>query len=124
MTRRPPQNGFTLVEVLVALVVTALLAAILMDGAVSAKLRGQNQELQLEALVVAQSHIEALRDEPGEPSQRNGQEGGISWALEEQEIARDPRGVFVFVEASITAGSEEKPKLVFLQKRYLKKALR
>ncbi|MEP3226279.1 MAG: prepilin-type N-terminal cleavage/methylation domain-containing protein [Parasphingorhabdus sp.] len=124
MTQRSLQNGFTLVEVLVALVVTALLAAIVMDGAVSAKLRGQNQELQTRALFVAQSHIEALRDQPGEPSQRSGAENGMIWALTEQEIARDPRGIFVIVEASIAAGTEGKPRLVQLQKRYLKKAQR
>lgn len=124
MTQAPRQNGFTLVEVLVALVVTAFLAAILMDGAVSAKMRGQNQKLQMEALVAAQSHIETLRDLPGEPSQLTGQENGIFWSLQEKEVARDPRGAFVFVEASITAGSEDKPKLVSLQKRYLKKLLR
>jgi len=115
------QAGFTLVEVLVALVVTALLVTIIMDGAVTAKTRTQNQNLQVEALILAQSHIEDLRDSAGEPSTLSGKDKNISWALVENEIARDPRGVFVLVEANLSAGPKDKPKLVSLQKRYLKK---
>lgn len=121
MSEAPIRNGFTLVEVLVALVVSALMIAIIMDGAVTAKSRSHNSQDQMEALLSAQTHIEALRNQPGEPSRSSGQDGEISWSVEEQEIARDPRGAFALVEAQIAAGPEDKPKLVSLQKRYLKK---
>ena len=121
MSMAPIRNGFTLVEVLVALVVSALMIAIIMDGAVIAKSRGHNSQNQIDALLSAQSHIEALRGRPGEPSGLSGQDGEILWSLEEQEVARDPRGAFALVEAQIAAGPEDSPKLVSLQKRYLKK---
>lgn len=117
----PAQNGFTLVEVLVALVVSALMIAIIMDGAVTAKSRGHNSQNQVDALLSAQTHIEALRGQLGEPSRLSGKDGAILWSLEEQEIARDPRGAFVLVEAQISAGPENRRNLVSLKKRYLKK---
>jgi len=121
MSMAPIRNGFTLVEVLVALVVSALMIAIIMDGAVTAKSRGHNSQNQIDALLSAQSHIEALRGRPGEPSRLRGQDGQILWLLEEKEIARDPRGAFALVEAQIAAGPEHRSNLVSLQKRYLKK---
>ncbi len=122
-SRSKSQSGFTLVEVLVALVFTALLVTIIMDGAVTAKTRANNQQLQMEALVLARAHIADLRSEAGEPSILTGKSKKIIWALEEQEIARDPRGIFVLVEANISAGPKDKPKLAALQKRYLKRLL-
>ena len=121
MRAAPIRNGFTLAEVLVALVVSALMIAIIMDGAVTAKSRSHNSENQIDALLSAQSHIETLRGQPGEPSRLSGEDGEILWSLVEQEIARDPRGAFVLVEAQISAGPEDRRNLVFLQKRYLKK---
>jgi len=123
MTLQKSQNGFTLVEVLVALVITALLTAIIMDGAVSAKDRSQNQRLQMEALIAARSHVDDLRDQPGEPTRISGESGKIYWALVEREISRDPRGTLVLVAADISVGPADNPSLVILQKRYVKKLL-
>ena len=121
MSMAPIRNGFTLVEVLVALVVSAMMIAIIMDGAVTAKSRSHNSENQIDALLSAQSHIETLRGQPGEPTRLSGEDGEILWSLVEQEIVRDPRGAFSLVEAQISAGPEDRRNLVFLQKRYLKK---
>ncbi|GAA0463964.1 hypothetical protein GCM10009096_00530 [Parasphingorhabdus litoris] len=120
MKQRCSQEGFTLIEVLVALVVTSFLVTIILDGAVTAKSRQKNQLLQNRALTIAHSQIDSLRDIPGPPSNLKGEQDQLIWTLEETEIARDPREAFVLVEATITAGSEDKPKLVTLQKRYLK----
>lgn len=119
---RPPgsQSGFTLIEVLVALVITSLLVTILMDGAVTAKSRQKYQMLQSQSLTIAKSNIDNLRDTAGPPSSLKGRQNKLSWALQETEIARDPRGAFILVEATIKAGNEDKPALVMLRKRYLK----
>ncbi len=123
MSTAPIRNGFTLVELLVALVVSAFMIAIIMDGALTAKSRGHNSQDQMKALLSAQTHIEALRGQPGEPARLSGQDGEIFWSLAEQEIARDPRGAFALVDAQIAAGPQDKPNLVSLQKRYLKKLI-
>ncbi len=120
MTPRFSEKGFTLIEVLVALIVTSLLVTIILDGAVSAKSRQTSQILQNQALTIAQSHIDDLRDISGAPSSLEGKQEKLLWALQETEIARDPREAFVLIEATITAGSEDRPALVTLQKRYLK----
>lgn len=120
MRLRHSETGFTLIEVLVALIVTSFLVTILMDGAVTAKTRQTNQMLQSQALTIAKSHIDNLRDVPGPPSSLDGTQENLKWALQETEIAGDPREAFVLVEATIKAGSEDKPALVTLQKRYLK----
>lgn len=120
MKLRFSETGFTLIEVLVALVVTSFLVTIIMDGAVTAKSRQNSQILQSQALNLAQSHIDNLRDISGSPSSLQGSQGKLGWTLQETEIARDPREAFVLVEATIQAGSEDKPALVTLKKRYLK----
>lgn len=113
-------QGFTLVEVLVALVVTSFLVAIILDGSVSAKMRQSNQALQADALFLAKSNIDNLRDSTGEPASTDGKSNKLQWVLQETEIARGPRGAFILVEATIKAGSEDKPELITLKKRYLK----
>lgn len=107
-------------EVLVALVATAFLVAILLDGSVSAASRQNNNALAQKAFAVAQSQIDELRDISGAPARREGEANGVRWTLQEREIARDPRGAFILVEATVSAGSEDKPQLVSLQKRYLR----
>jgi len=123
MNMQPSERGFTLMEVLVALVVCALLMAVLLDGTVSAKSRSQNLALQNEALLLADANIDALRFEVGEPSSTNGRRGDLSWIVQEDEIARDRRGNLVLVESVITIASEKNVELLVLRKRYLKKLL-
>lgn len=118
------ENGFTLVEVLVALVVTAFLVTILMDGAVSSKTRQTNLALQTDAMIVAASKIESLRDLQGVQPSVSGNDGNLVWNLAENEIGRDPRGVYALVEARITVGPEKSPMLVTRKKRYLKSLIR
>ncbi len=120
MRMRPSETGFTLIEVLVALIVTSFLVTILMDGAVTAKTRQTKQMLQSQALTIAKSHIDNLRDISGPASSLNGTQDSVNWTLQETEIARDPREAFVLIEATIKAGSQDRPALVTLQKRYLK----
>lgn len=114
------ESGFTLIEVLVALVVTSLLVTVLMDGAVTAISRQNNHILQNQALSIAKSNIENLRDKAGLPSSLKGKQGKLNWVLQETEIARDPREAFVLVEAIIAVGNEDWPAIVTLRKRYLK----
>ena len=119
MGSQPSESGFTLVEVLVALVVAALLIAILMDAAVSSKMRHESLVLQTRAMVAANSQIDSFRGSPGIQS-ATGNSGGLDWVFEETEIARDPRQIYVLVEASIKVGTSSSPQLFTRKKRYLK----
>lgn len=123
MKVRLKEQGFTLIEVLVALVASALLVSILLDGAVTAKTRQKNLGLQSNAMVLAQANLGKLRVTAGPASTLTGTDKNLHWSLKETEIASDPRQAFSLVEAQITVGTTDKPKLVKLQKRYLKRLI-
>lgn len=81
MHAEPPRRdaGFTLIEVLVAFIITGLALAVLanagLDGLRSSSLSARYQE----ALARAQSHLAAIGDAP-QPSDRQGDEGdGYHW---------------------------------------------
>ncbi|MEP2990037.1 MAG: type II secretion system protein [Parasphingorhabdus sp.] len=123
MSSVPTRNGFTLMEVLVALVACAFLMAVLLDGAVSAKSRSKTLQLQDEALLLADAHIDELKNERGEPASTSGRSNGLTWSLQEEEIARDRRGNLVLVKAVMTVVSADNVELLDMEKRYLKKLL-
>lgn len=87
---RAEQAGFTLLEVLVALVITSLGLAVLVDagltGIGSAKLSDRYQE----ALARAQSHLAAVGPRP-QPSDRQGDEAdGFHWHVRIVQRAAGP----------------------------------
>ena len=116
----PPQNGFTLVEVLVALVVSAFLLTILFDGLVTSQERARNQTQAQAALMLAQSLLEDRRDGGAAIANLSGSRDGLVWRLEEREIARDPRQVFVLVGVKAQVGTKISPRLIELQRRFLR----
>jgi general secretion pathway protein I len=83
-------DGFTLLEVLVAFVIASLALAVLtgaaLNGVVSTKLSNRYQE----ALARAQSHLAAVGPLP-EPSDRQGDEGdGFHWHVRIVQLASAP----------------------------------
>ena len=122
MTRsfRPPQNGFTLIEVLVALVVSAFLLTILFDGLVASQERARNQSQAQAALILAHGLLEGRRDGGAVMPNLSGTSDGLIWRLEEEEIARDPRQVFALVGVKAQVGTKKSPRLIKLQRRFLR----
>ena len=104
-SRHSRANGFTLVEVLVALVVTALLVAIIFDGLVSTRRAGKVASARRDAVLLA-GHLTALASAGlHEPGTRQGREGTLSWRVTETTLMRDPRG-FVALAAIETQVSD------------------
>jgi prepilin-type N-terminal cleavage/methylation domain-containing protein len=101
ISRTRANAGFTLVEVLVALVVTSLLLAIVMNAAISAKTRSVRAAERAAAVQLAGSLVAEQVTAPFTPAGAKGKEGGLSWSIEERQIARDPRGFFLLSEISV-----------------------
>jgi len=104
--RAPNERGFTLIEVLVALVVTSMLLAIVMNAALSAKARVKASGEEQEAVLLAGALIENRKLDPFGPKPAEGKAGTLFWQVTENPISHDPRGFFVLsrIEATITNG--------------------
>lgn len=123
LTDAPQRNGFTLVEVLVALFVSALLLTILFDGLIASQERAKAQRQASHALALAANLLEERRDAgPIIPSLK-GNKNGLVWRVSEEEIARDPRQVFALVGVKAEVGTAKAPRLIYLERRYLRKVL-
>lgn len=83
MTRHSSDPGFTLIEVLVALTVSALIVAIAMNAAVSARERERGAVEVQAATLLARNLIERATTEPFASKPRKGTEGGLDWTLTE-----------------------------------------
>lgn len=95
--------GFTLVEVLVALVVTALLMAIVIDGAATARDRNRASAEKREAVLLAQGLLTQASVENFQKTPRSGTSGRLAWQLSENVEKTDRRGIFglIRIEARI-----------------------
>lgn len=116
------EDGFTLIEVLVALVVTGLLLGIVMNGALVAKQRSKVAADKQAALLLASSLIAENVVEPFKEQSPGGSEGNLKWELVEHSIARDPRGFFSLAEIKVTVSDQTGIKLTELTTRKLKAA--
>lgn len=99
--RAAERNGFTLVEVLVALVVSALLLAILMSGDIAARERLGLAEQRREAVLLARELLARASILPFVASERRGASGKLAWEVRESAAARDPRGRFVLAALAV-----------------------
>lgn len=95
-------NGFTLIEVLVALVLTSSLLAVILSGVATASDRASKADLRREAILLAASRFETEAASPLFPGDRKIEAGRLQLAVSEQQIARDPRGFFALVEIRVT----------------------
>ena len=80
---RHPEAGFTLLEVIIAFVISAFAVALLYEGASGGIGATQSAGRTTEALLLARSHLEAIgRGEAIAPQQTRGVDGdGFSWEL-------------------------------------------
>jgi prepilin-type N-terminal cleavage/methylation domain-containing protein len=103
-----PRNGFTLVEVLVALVVTSFVMAILFNGALSARDRAHKASQKTAAIQLAGTLATEATVGPFAPGVRSGDAGMLKWQVSETAVMTDPRGFFALAEIQATvAGSDD-----------------
>lgn len=106
-TRRSEQ-GFTLVEVLVALVVAGLLTVIVVDRAGEARRRASRADQLLAATLLAEA---AIRREAVAPFQTNpivGKSGELSWRVWQTMEQTDRRGTFALVRINVSVEQDRK----------------
>ena len=117
---RPAQSGFTLVEVLVALVATSLILGIVMEGALLARQREKAAEERREAVLLAGHLVAEARAAAFAAASRTGRDGTLSWEVRESAAAADPRGRFVLSGISVAIRSDEGRLLFGAETRALK----
>ena len=118
----PEQRGFTLVEVLVALVVTSLTIAIVMNAALQAKARAVASFEKEQAVLLARSLIADRSATRFDPVPRAGVEGGLRWAISERPIATEPGARFYLVRIDVRVRNARDVALASLNVRKLKSA--
>lgn len=114
------EAGFTLIEVLVALVVTAFLLVIIMNGAVQAQTRAKVVAERREAVRLAAALYAERANADFVEGLASGDEGKIHWQAEERSVMRDPRGLLVLSEIHLTLTNAKSVKLYELVGRKLK----
>lgn len=107
----PAPNGFTLVEVLVALVVTALLLGIVVSGATQAAKREKHSAHKREALLIARERLASASARPFQPGLTRGTAGKLAWEISETIVAADPARHHVLARLSIAISSGSTPLL-------------
>lgn len=114
------EQGFTLIEVIVALVVVSLTLTLIMSGALDAKARRLRAQDRDKAILLASSLIAAQRIKPAGVNVQTGTTNGIAWEVRESELARDPRGFYVFDRIEVVLSDRHGEPLYAVATRKLK----
>lgn len=114
------QAGFTLVELLVAMVVSAIMLGAIFSAVSVASGRTQAARLQSDALSVARARIEAFVAGPFSEQTSEGTDAGLRWQMTERAIMRDQRGLVVLSEARVGILGKDGRPLLTLKRRALK----
>jgi prepilin-type N-terminal cleavage/methylation domain-containing protein len=117
---RPRPNGFTLVEVLVALVVSSLLLAIVMDGALSARSRARLTEDRREAVLLARELIAQTSVAPYSGRVHRGSRDALAWQVAETPAMVDPRRRFILAAIRVDVIGRNGAGLITVHTRRLK----
>lgn len=113
-------DGFTLMEVLVAMVVASLLLTIIMPAAMVASTRRHHAQDRLAAVDLA-SNILAERALPTSSSnEKEGKVHGLGWVFRETPIMSDPRGFFTLNRLEVQIKDREGRALYTLSTRKLR----
>jgi len=99
--------GFTLVEVLVALVVSSLLLAIIFDGSATGRRRAKTSQETRRALLLADDLLARAAAEPMGTASAQGTSGKLKWSVDEMVVSRDPRNLTALVEVRTAIVDDE-----------------
>ena len=117
---RSAEHGFTLVEVLVALVVTSLILAIVMNASLQAKARSVAALDKEEALILARGLIAELSAAPFAASATGGKSGSLEWRIEEDAVDGDQTRQFVLARIRASVRNRAGASLAALEARKIK----
>jgi prepilin-type N-terminal cleavage/methylation domain-containing protein len=117
---RAEEAGFTLVEVIVALVASAALLAIISNGAATAGDRQAKAERQREAVLLARTLVAEGAAAAYRSAADSGVEGSLHWRRGEQPIAEDSRGLYVLARIDVEVADHSGTRLAALTARRLK----
>ena len=117
---RSAEHGFTLVEVLVALVVTSLILAIVMNASLQAKARAVAALDKEEALILARGLIAERSVAKFDAATRSGRSGSLEWRVEEDAIAGDRTRQFVLARIRASVRNPTGASLAALEARKIK----
>jgi prepilin-type N-terminal cleavage/methylation domain-containing protein len=120
MLGSPQSQGFTLIEVIVALVITSIILTLVMNGALDAKARRLRADDRDRAVLLASSLITRQTAAAAGPVERTGKTDRLSWTLRETELARDPRGFFVLDRIEVRLVDRQGKELYSVATRKLK----
>jgi prepilin-type N-terminal cleavage/methylation domain-containing protein len=115
LKQKSSTNGFTLLEVLVAMVIAGLLTAILMGAVSQADTQYMKSQVRAEKFLVAETILSNAFAERKFASD-SGTENGIAWELSSTVIASDPRGTINLINVKVSTGSDDP---VLLERRVL-----
>ena len=112
-------QGFTLIEVLVALVMSAMLMVIVIDGSVSARDRIKKADNKAVAVSIADAVITRAGAMPFVATPQNGRVNDTPWQLTETVESTDRRGLLVLVRFDVAVGGTADRPLFKAQSRKL-----
>lgn len=99
-TVRQADDGFTLVEVLVALVMASFLLVIVLDGASSARSRSQYAVSHEAGVRLGEAVLARAGSDP-DIRKGHGSEGGLDWTTTRQVLMADQRGLYALVATQV-----------------------
>ncbi|MBX9727912.1 MAG: prepilin-type N-terminal cleavage/methylation domain-containing protein [Sphingopyxis sp.] len=114
------EAGFTLVEVLVAFVISAVMLGAILLAVERAGTRSRDVALQAEALVLARSSVETFVMAPYRPGEREGRAGRLSWRAVEDLARADPRGLAGLARLRLTISDDNGRRLLAIERLQLK----
>lgn len=117
---RPNEAGFTLIEVLVAFVVSAVTLGMIFAAVQLAASRERAVAEQAAALRLARTQIEQFIAAPYAQGTREGSDGALLWSAEERAAMRDPRGLMVLAELRLDVHNARGQRLISVTRRSLK----
>lgn len=102
------EEGFTLIEVLTALVAVSLMVAILVDGAVGARTRQKMASIRTDATLLASELLTLRKVSAFQPGTEEGARNGLTWRLTENAQTQDPRGIHVLSHIDVRVFQKER----------------
>ena len=117
-----PEEGFTLVEVLVAFVVSSILLSIIFTGFDQSTRRDRVAHEQAQALEIARNRVEEFLISPSRTIVHRGREGRLQWRTTETIIMEDPRKLSTLSQFHIEIHDDEGHQLIAIDHRKLKTA--
>lgn len=117
------EAGFTLVEVLVAFVVSALLLTMIFSAVQVASERRKRATMQAQAVGLARTRMEVFLARPFAQKSDQGRAGTLIWHEQEDAAMRDPRGLMVLARLRLSIVDSHDRRLLTIERRKLKSAL-